>query len=76
MSMEQCKDLPVPMDIIMSGKSLILKSDKYTSVFAQENIYRLDWYILSRSNNEWRVQEKLLRKHPRKVFYIRKKVSA
>lgn len=76
MNMEQCKNLPVPMDIIMPGKSLILKSDKYTSVFAQENIYRLDWYILSRSNNEWRAQEKLLRKHPRKVFYIRKEVSA
>lgn len=76
MKMEQCKDLPVPMDIIIPGESLILKIDKYTSVFAQDNIYRLDWYILSRSNNEWRAQEKLLRKHPRKVFYIRKKVSA
>ena len=76
MNQEQCKDIPVLRDPIIPGETLILKNDKYTAIFDQANINRLDWYILSRSTNQWRAKERVLRKHPRNVYPVRKSVSA
>lgn len=75
-NMEQCKGIPTSRDKIIPGETLILKSGRYASVFAQKNIHRLDWYILSRSNNKWRVKERFLRNHPRDVFLVRKAITA
>ena len=76
MTLEQCKDIAISEDKIIPGTTLILKSDKYITTFTQENLQRLDWYILTRSTSEWREKEKFLRERPRKVFLVRKKVSA
>lgn len=76
MNMEQCKDIPIFRDKIIPGETFVLKNGKFTSIFDQANIGRLDWYILSRSTNKWRAKEKILRNHPRKVYLVRKSISA
>jgi len=53
-SASETESLNIQRNLIHPGKTLLLLTGEHCTTFEFENIGRLDWYILSRTNWRWR----------------------
>lgn len=67
-SASETESLNIQRNLIHPGKTLLLLTGEHCSAFEFENIDRLDWYILSRTNWRWRnKQNKFLNPQIKKI---------
>ncbi len=59
----ETESLNIQRNFIHPGKTLLLLSGDYCTSFEFENIARLDWYILSRTNWQWRNKQNKFLNH-------------